>query len=257
MNEDFIIVEKRLNEYIKIIFEEFEMCIDSNIKQKILDKKSSLLKWSDDDSISFVVRDGILRLPKTTYEVINKLKKLKNYGTRKREYDTLNYFDTSKTYMDYINEVIECGLSPLDYFLESLLHETMHVCGSAGYLPLAEGINELKTRELAEKRNIKISAFGYPKEVEVALLFQNIVGKEVVDQLTFIPPDNKYRFLETAVGKEVADLYKTLNEQMNSKVNREMFSTKDPVIKAKIYSQINYDEEKTLICDFIDKKSRR
>jgi len=63
-----------------------------------------------------------------------------------------------------------------------------------------EGINELKTRELAQKYNIKIAAYGYSKEVEMAKKMQKIIGKETMDELTFIPRYERIVFLRDKLG---------------------------------------------------------
>lgn len=112
----------------------------------------------------------------------------------------------------------------------------MHLCGSTGGNPLDEGINELKTRELAKNYNIPIAAMGYSKEVEISLILQDIIGIDIMNELTFIK--DKYNYLYNVLGIEYADLYNKINSLMLN--NSLSISIKDPYEKAKKYSKIDY-----------------
>ena len=79
---------------------------------------------------------------------------------------------------------------------------------------MRKGINELKTRELAQKYDIKIAAYGYAKEVEIAKRLQELIGKEIFDELTFVPKSKRKVFLSDKVGKEAADLYESVSNKM-------------------------------------------
>lgn len=145
-----------------------------------------MLRINDEKTISFICHEGKLYLPVRAYRFFDKVRNLKEYnsepGLRIKEE---NYLKTKATYKDYIEHVIKGGLTTRDYFLESLLHEAFHLCGSCGGYPLFEGINELKTRELAYKQKIVIAATGYQKEVEIALKLQEIFGKNGMDVIAF------------------------------------------------------------------------
>lgn len=250
-DDDFRFIKNKLLEYVKIIFDKYGNYIDNAHKLNVIANLDNLLKWNDGKTISFLVRDSALYLPNQAYSVFEQLKKSERYGIRKRKYETSQYLKVDTTYNDYINEVIECGLTPTEYFLESLLHETMHLCGSTGSTPLEEGINELKTRELAQGRKIDIAAMAYPKEVEIALMFQKIIGQGLMSQLTFILPNEKYGFLESNKGVEYANLYTKVSQMMATKSRCSMLGTGNPYVKASQYDKINYNEEKDLIQLFI------
>lgn len=241
MKADFDMVEEELRKYIKIILSEYKNNINIDVYNTLNNKE--LLKWNDNNTVSFIVRENVLYLPKVSYQIFDELSKLPNYRIRSRVYNYDNYLNTDTTYYQYINEVIECGLLPINYFLESLLHEAMHICGSSGATPLEEGINELKTRELAQKYHINIAAFGYSKEVEIAKYLQELIGKEIMDSLTFIPKNEKIDFIKEFVGVRQADTYDYISKSMSDKVGKYMFDTNDPFEKAQIYSKINYNNE--------------
>lgn len=247
MNNDLKVVSEKLKVYIKLILNEYGTYMSDEIKERLANNQVDLVRFGDSQTISFVVSNGILNLPRCAYAIFAQLEKNPNYGIRTKVYDVAKYMDTNTTYIGYINEVIECGLSPLDYFLESLLHETMHICGSTGGNPLDEGINEMVTRRLAQKYNLSIAAMGYPKEVEVARTLEKVIGEELIGWLTFIPEQEKKQFISVQLGEDIAKMYERIKKMMDEKTNSELLMTSDPFTKATIYDQISYREELALL----------
>lgn len=245
MEQDLLKIKELLLQYIGIISKEFK---SSNAEQVLanLDDAQEIVAFNDTDSISFFVRNGKLLLPKKAYSIFPYFKKYEIYGKERNNHRCIEeYLDTNTTYLEYIEHVITGALSVYDYFEESLLHEAMHICGSGGGTPLEEGINELKTRELAQKYNIKIAAYGYSKEVEVSKKLQQILGKEIMDELTFIPSTKRYAFISDKVGNNKAKLYKVVSDKMIEK-SKEYFENisrlDDPFEKARLYEKIDYSE---------------
>ena len=254
MIEDKNNIVKLLLKYLRIIISEYD-----TIKPETVDYllTNDLVEFSDSNTISFFVKDGVLYLPKRIYDLIPILKSHELYGIspkdgRKRE----DYLDTNTTYYDYIEHLIKIGVTPYQYFEESLLHEAMHLCGSVGGNPLEEGITELKTRELAQKYNIRIAAYGYPKEVEVAKELQEIIGKDVMDQLTFVKTYDRRDFLVEKVGIEKANLYKKVFKEMiisSNGYNKAIETISDPYAKASEYKKINYATSFDIIDEYAEK----
>lgn len=205
-------------------------------------------------------KNGILLLPKVAYQIFQLLKNYENYGTKLNSHRNIaDYLDTNTTYRGYITHLIESGMSVYDYFEESLLHETMHICGSRGGYPLEEGINELKTRELTQKYNIKIAAYGYSKEVEMAKKMQKIIGKETMDKLTFISRYERIVFLRDKLGDEVAELYLQISDEMTKKSEdyyKKISQVSDPFEKAELYDNIDYTELYQIVDDYMDNKTK-
>lgn len=260
MEEDLALISKKIIEYIKIIVDEYDSFINDRVRF-YLKNKMQLVKFSETNTISFIVIKNVLYLPKISYNIFPELKKFPNYNIKPK--DTVNYDDylkTNTTYFDYIDHVIECGLNPLDYFLESLLHEAMHICGSYGFSPLEEGITELKTRELAQKRKILISGMGYPKEVFVAKKFQEVADKDIMDELTFIPVEERYYFLYKKKNLKIANLYQDVSNSMKrsfSDFGKQIQIISDPFQKAEVYKRIDYSDALDLIDKYKNNKYRR
>lgn len=240
MEEDRKKIIKLLLNYLKIIVSEYKDC--SNISEELFNE--DIVRFNSSDTISFFVKDGVLYLPKQIYNLMGILIKDPLYGSCYGDRRNVeDYLDTNTTYHDYINHFIKAGLTPYEYFEESLLHEAMHMCGSGGGNPLEEGINELKTRELAQKNNIKIAAYGYPKEVEIAKRLQEILGKDIMDQLTFIKTEDRKNFLIENVGAEKANLYERIYKDMirlSNEYNESIHHISSPYDKALAYDKIDY-----------------
>ena len=256
MEQDVFKIKKLLFEYIKLILNNYTNC-DREKLLNIINSNPDIVKFNTTNTITFIVQDGVLLLPKAAYQIFPLLKQYGNYGTKpNRGRNIEEYLDTNTTYMEYINHIIESGLSVFDYFEESLLHEAMHICGSYGSTPLEEGINELKTRELAQKDNIKIAAYGYSKEVELAKKLQKIIGKEIMDELTFVPRHNRKKFLSNKLSDDVAQLYQLLSSKMieESKIYYDNLAhVNDPFEKAKLYESIDYTESYQIIDSYLCK----
>lgn len=255
MEEDLEIIGKKILQYVSIIIDEYSLFINSRTKDYLSNNSNKLVKFNDTNTISFFVINNVLYLPKFSYQVFKELEKYPNYNIKNKSsisYD--DYLNTNTTYYDYINHVIEEGLTPLDYFLESLLHEVMHICGSRGGTPLEEGINELKTRELAKKRRLYISGMGYPKEVLIAKTLQEIIGDDIMDELTFIPLEARYKFLCNKKGLVIANLYQNVSESMKKSsldFGKRIKVITNPFDKAELYSKMDYSEAMKIIEDYI------
>ena len=255
MIEDKNNILKQLLNYIRVIISEYKDSIKPETVDYLLN--NNLVEFNNANTISFFVRDGILYLPKHIYDLMPIFKSHELYGispkdARKRE----DLLDTNTTFYDYIDHFIKAGLTPYDYFEESLLHEAMHLCGSGGNNPLGEGMTELKTRELAQKYDLKTSGYGYPKEVEVAKTLQDVLGKDVMDQLTFLRVPERRDFLIEKVGIEKADLYRKVFRDMivlSGEYSNEIETISDPYAKAEAYKRISYASVLEYIDEYIEK----
>lgn len=247
-------IEDKINEYIPLIENEYGLYMDYRNRDYLENNKNRLVEFSKAKTITFFVSNGKLFLPTVAYEIFPVLMKQTNYNSNQNNrVSEKDYLDTNTTYDDYIKHVIEAGLTPYDYFEESLLHETMHLCGSGGGTPLEEGINELKTRELAQKYHIKIAAMGYPKEVAVAKQLQDIIGRDTMSEISFSNSRIAIELIKKTSGEEVANLYQYVRNYMieqNKNYIDKMHKISNPTEKAKVYSEIDYSKAHMLINEY-------
>ena len=203
------------------------------------------------------VANGIMYFPINAFAILDILKKFPGYGINKnhKTYTTETLILNSNGYLDYIIHVFLAGLTPLQFFLETLLHETTHLCGIGGASALREGFAELKTRELAKKYNLETSACGYPKEVKIAFELQNLFGNEIGNKIAFAQNDKEIvSLLESVYGYEASLLY--LNVQKEMEIQFTSYYSKDfpgligPLQKTREYDKIDYNNVYKIINDY-------
>lgn len=260
MDRDIATIKELLVLYIKVIVKEYGDYIEKKPLATAIKNPNSLVSFDDSDSISFFVKNRKLFLPKIAYEIFPLLTQDSRYGKKKDNKKSKDdYLNTNTTYDQYIDYLIEIGATPIDFFKENLLHEAMHICGNIGGSPLEEGITELKTRELAMKYGIKISGYAYPKEVEVVKKIQDIFGKEVMDELAFIPLNERTNYLKESIGSDAADLYKKVSRDMelsSKNYYNKIAKIRNPYDKAFAYSMINYASTHEIINEYQNNKTR-
>jgi len=253
-----------MKRYVEVILKEYGNYIPEAKKEALngIDDYSNQIKIQDTGTISMFA-DGLdVIMPKAAEKIFKYLKMIPGFGLNKehkayKDGEIVN----ENTYYDYIKHVFVSGMSLEEFFRDTLLHETMHVCGSDGGEAIREGLTELKTRELAEKYGLKASRSGYPKEVDIVSKFQEIVGKDIANQITFAGSNRDiHRILQEKCGPSVAMLYfeisHLMDEELSKKYDHSKFSgILGPLKKAKAYSSIDYSKVYEKIEDFERKRT--
>ena len=256
-------IAKQIKKYVDVILTEYQDNISDEVKNYLseITNYSSIINIEDTNTISLFVKDGEVYLPLSAYKVIEAMKKIPGFGVNKNHitHQEDDIIINNNTFIDYIKHVFIKGLTPLEYFLEILLHETMHLCGADGFMGLKEGFTELKTRQLASKYNLKTSACGYPKEVKIASLLESILGKDVCDKLTFMKNEGMiFNMILNEVGEAEAYLYLDVLMQVEKKfktyMEKDFPGITGPIKKAFEYAKLNYSEVKILFDNYYQNK---
>lgn len=264
-NTKFILAED-MKKYVKIILDEFGDVIpeEKQLFLRKIDDYNKRILLIDYGTISMFANSENIFMPIGAYKIFRFMKLIPGYGINKNHqmYKQGEIINTN-TYYDYIKHVLISGMSVEDFFRDSLLHETMHFCGSGGSNAFLEGFTELKTREIAQKNNLKASRCGYPKEVDIANRFQQIVGVDVANQIIFAQNDREIdNILREICGEDIAKLFSEIsslmNKELKSKYNHSKFGgIFGPVKKAKAYSQINYSDIYQILSDYEKENKQR
>lgn len=88
---------------------------------------------------------------------------------------------------------------------------------------------------------------------------QKIIGKETMDELTFIPRYERKDFLRDKLGDEVAKLYSQIYVEMMKKSEdyyKKISQVSDPFEKAELYDNIDYTELYQIVDDYMDNKTK-
>lgn len=226
---------------------------------------SKILKIYDYGQINAYGGKTGIKMPLCADKVIGKMSKIPLYGINRNHkiYNEGTIIENDNNFLTYINHAFISGIDTKGYYEDLLLHETMHFCGSDGSSVLKEGINELLTRMLAKKYNLRTSSCGYPKEVKLCLKLMEILGEDVVKQLAFIHDrDLEISFLKT-FGDDIARLYMEVSliaeDEFSSKYYSHMNEYKGITgifKKTLLYSKIDYSKAYEVIDSYAKSKTK-
>ena len=253
-------IATNFKKYVQIILSEYGEIIPKPIKDRLMsiNNYEDLVKIYDTGTISLFADPNTskIHLPLGAYNAIKALSQNSEYGSDKthQTHNEFNMIINNNTFRDFVEHVILKGETTLDYFNEILLHEVMHVCGSHGSEGLAEGFNELKTREIALKYNLETSCCGYPKETKIAYELQQLFGKDISDQLAFLNYNDRLNLLSTRISPDAAKLYSDvfvqIEQQFRPYMDKKYPGTTGIKDKCDNYDKINYSNIHQLINNY-------
>lgn len=261
MEKEIEKIKKRLiptiEKYIKIIKEEYHGL--TNIPENM--DLDNYVHIEDTGTISLFIRDGHFFFPTDAFKVLEAFKRIPGFGSNKnhKTCNEDNMIINNNTYITFIKHIFLKGLSPEEYYEEILLHETLHFCGSGGGSAIREGINELKTRQLAKKYKLLTSSCGYPKETKIAYELEKIFGEDIINKIAFAKNNIEVYEILSKVSKEAVDFYFTLEEMMekefyNKYMKYSFPGITGPIKKTQKYNTLDYSKAYLLIEEY--KKSK-
>ena len=246
-----LIVEIR--NMIEIIKSEYPMYVDL---PEDLDLENRVY-IEDTGTISLFVKNKNIYFPLSAFSVLEHFKSFPEYGSNTNHvtYTEDNMIINDNTFETFINHAIVKGMTAEDYFKEILLHEVMHFCGIGGWLALREGINELRTRQLAKKYGLLTSCCGYPKETKIAYELEQILGKDVIDRIAFTKKSYEVIDILNELPMDAATLYLTVEREMEKEFQEKYMKYKFPGIngpfeKMKKYDTIDYSRVYEIIDEY-------
>lgn len=228
-----------IEEYISIIKKEFPNLVSIPKYQDLND----LVYITNTNTVSLFIRNNNFYFPLDAFYVLEKYKSIPEFGSNPN-YQLSSAIINNNTFEDYIKSAILRGLTPLEYFKDSLLHETLHFCGSGGASSIREGINELETRLLAKKYNLHTTYCGYPKETKIAKELLDMFGREVIDKLAF----HHYKGIPDEILNFIASLEDVMEKEFQEKYYKYNYpGINGPIEKARRYADIDYSRAYELL----------
>lgn len=247
-----------LEKYVKAILKEYGNAIPNNMKKKLenISDYKSILVINPEHTVTFYCCDDKIFLPQYASEILSKMKFIPGFGINKNHKCYKNNEILNNTsYLGYIAHVIRKGLNIEDFCLETLLHETVHLCGSDGIEPFREGLTELKAREIAQKYGFPLSRCGYNKEVNIVSQVQDILGKELTTKIAFTPNESKvYDLITQQYYSNVYSIIGEIRERMSEESEKKYDATRykgplSAIKKATAYDSLDYSNVLPLIED--------
>ena len=246
-----------IEKQIKIIKNEYKDLI--NIEKSYNLKKQ--VHIMNTGTVSLFVKNKNFYFPLDAVTALEKLKKIPGFGINKnhKTHTNKNVILNNNTYLSYIKHAYLKGLTPIMYYKEILLHETFHFCGSGGGSALREGINELKTRQLAQKYNLLTSSCGYPKEVKIAYQLEQVLKEDTINKIAFSKNDEEIKNILNKISPEAVKLYFNLEKSMNEEFYHKYMKYNYPgflgMFKKTIkYHNINYKKAQKILENYIKNK---
>ena len=216
------------------------------------------------NTISLFVSNKHFYFPTDAFRVLEALKKIPGFGRNPnhKAYNENNLINNDNTYITYLKHVFVAGLGPKEYFEEILVHETLHFCGSGGGSALREGINELKTRQLAQKYGLVTSGCGYPKEVGIALELEQLFGKDIIDKIAFANSNIQIKQILDSVSNEASEFYFKIQELMEKEFYHKYMKYKfpgitGPIKKVQKYNSIDYSNVYKVIEQYKEENKKK
>lgn len=258
---------ERVKEYIKIIVEEFGAYMPESVLNRINSIKdySQILKIHDYGEVSAYANSQNIHMPLCADRILNMASIIPGYGINKKHktYNPKSMVINNNTFLTYIKHVFISGTNAEGYYEDLLLHEVMHFCGSNGASVLKEGINELLTRMLAKKYNLRTNSCGYPKEVKLAYDLMSCFGEDIIIRLAFIKGfENELNYIRENIGDDAANLYfqvyNTAEKEFNEKYYSHMSEFSGVIGIAKkvlFYKRIDYSNVHQMIDNYTNSLS--
>jgi len=207
---------ERIKEYIKIIVSEYGLYMPTNVLNHLngIQDFNQIIKIYDYGEVSAYADEKNVHMPLCANRLLSLASKIPGYGINKnhKPYNPENMVINNNTFLTYIKHVFISGTNAEGYYEDLLLHEVMHFCGCGGGTVLDEGTNELLTRMLAQKYNLRTNSCGYPKEVNLAYELMKCFGEKTIIKLAFIKDFNqKIEYLKNTLGENAENLFLQVN----------------------------------------------
>jgi len=237
--EEIKLIEEELKKIIPVFVKECGNYIypqklfflnDQTNLSRIIDFGRGFGAWTNGDNIVFSVQNT---------KVFQRLARMPEYGKRPREHlvEPKDFIDNNKDYLDYMQYIIDNGLKEIDYCLDVLPHEIMHLIGSGGGV-IGEGFTELRTRQICKKYGIRCAPIMHAKETKFIRMLERFVGIELLE-LTAFTKDNTLLFekCDELFGEEFFEIYKDMESQYYKYI---LDYASDPIEHYKKYREIDF-----------------
>lgn len=245
-----------IQKLVKIIKKEYPNLVDIPVNYDL----QELVHIEQTETISLFVRNHNFYFPLDAFKVLGAFKRIPGFGMVKnhKTCNQDNMVINDNTYITYIKHAFLKGLTPEEYFKEILLHETLHFCGSGGGTAIREGINELKTRQLAKKYNLLTSSCGYPRETKIAYELENLFGEDIINKISFSKSRWEIKEILDSVSPIASSFFFTLETVMEEEfydkyMKYEFPGLTGPFKKTQKYNSIDYTKAYLLIDEYKEK----
>lgn len=227
---------------------------------------SKVLQICDKKNINGLCDYMNIYLPSSANDIFKKFQEIPQYGTIKNHeiFNQETIIDNNNTFWSYVEHLVISGATVEDYYEDLLLHEAVHLCGSAGGHAIKEGMTELASRKIAKKYGLKTNGCAYSKELKIVLELEKIFGEKIINTITFIDSMEDIRnYLIKTIGIEASELFDNISNCMQQEYYLKYAKYSDTFqgmegIKKKCdyYSQVDYSKVYELLALYQNNQSK-
>ena len=126
------------------------------------------------------------------------------------------YVDSQRDQLDYFAELLEKKKIDIDWILDVLPHESMHIFID-GSGTLVEGTTERLTRECADKYGLRLTPTSHQRETEIMAKVEKIIGRENLAEAMCLTNEEKRERKENKAAVDIKRL-----ERMEELIDEKM-----------------------------------
>ena len=254
--EEIKILEKELEKLLPIFLNEFLDYIPLDRRRYFTDKIRNGMTHQlvcFDTGFGAWCKNDKLYIGIQNMDIFKKLASREEYGKRKgiKLISEDEMIDNEKDYLDYMEYFIGNGLTELDYCLDVLPHEVMHLVGSGGGI-FGEGITEYRTRQVCKKYGIRCAPVMHTKETKLIKMLEEHISTNELNEASFWKDFSMIESVcENIFGKE--NFREAYEEACIAYRGYMGDTTKDPIEHYKRYREMDFSKLFNLFNDKVEK----
>ena len=235
------ILTQELRKILPIFINEFRAYIEPKKLEYLENEENipNIIQFTNKGMGAFT-QDGHIYYSNINKVMFETLKKYPNYGSEpnKKLVEPEEFVNNKKDYLDYMNYCIEKGATDLDYSLDVLPHEIMHLIGSSGGV-IGEGVTELRTRQICQVHRIRCAPVLHAKETELVMKLDKKLGKHTLNKYSF---GKDYGELENKFDKIYGEkmFWGIYSKLLIAYDNYQKNNLSDPIEHYKAYRNLDY-----------------
>lgn len=195
-------LEASLKHILSLYLKEFSKYMSKEKFDYLSDERNikNIIKFSDKGLGAWCSCQNIMFGNDTSELIDTYIKSNPNYAKNPNIelVDSKNFIDNELDYLDYIKYFILKGGTALDYYLDMLPHEAMHLIGIGGGI-IREGVCERNTRKTCLKYGIRCAPVLHSKENKLVCMLEQLVDKELIMRACFSNDVGPYDALFNAI----------------------------------------------------------
>ena len=206
---------------------------------------NNAVKLSNIDKPFGIIALGQVNLSNYSNELINNLKKMPNYNSRRSILD-------NKNISSYLKYMCDSGYNEIDYYQDILMYFVFKLVikNNSG---LINGLISQEMKYLSIKYSLRL-AFLYPREEAIITRITPLLGMDGCRKIMFLDSATSFKYLNDNMGYRVAklvnDVEELIEDEYQSLNNKEYVGYNGFLDYAIDYDHLSYGDVYNCILDY-------